>query len=412
MSGDGLCVDAANNLYLESGNGSFSAYTNGGDYGDSFVKLSSSNQLAVADYFAPSNQNSMALNDEDLGSGGPILLPDAVGSVAHPHLLVGAGKEGTIYLVDRDNMGQFNPTQNNIVQTLPGAIRGVWGSPAYFNNLLFYQGVGDVLKAFRITNAVIGTTPVSQSTTRFGGVGYTPSISANGTTSAIAWVDDTDGFSSNGPSVLHAYNATNLAQELYNSSQNLLRDNPGPAVKYAVPMVANGKVYVRGEYTLSVFGLINLIDTPVISPDGGVFFTNLVTVALSDGTAGATTHYTLDNTLPTTNSPLYDRPFVVTNTATVKARAFESGFNDSAVASASFILGSAPQVSSVTISSSHSVLLSCSGISGQRYVLQASVDLMNWIALSTNVAAANQFDLSDPTATNYSDRFYRLLELP
>jgi len=147
--------------------------------------------------------------------------------------MVGAGKEGTIYLLDRDNLGHYSATQNNIVQTLPRAIAGVWGSPAYFNNLIFFQGAGDVMKAFRITNGVMTAAPVSRSTTSFGGVGYTPSISANGTNDAIAWVIQTDAHGNHGPAVLHAYTATNLAEELYHSSQNLARDNPGGAVKYA-----------------------------------------------------------------------------------------------------------------------------------------------------------------------------------
>src|SRR5580658_3746961 len=113
--GAGLCVDASTNIYFEIGNGSFSANTNGGDYGDSFAKLSTSNAFAVADYFTPSNQASMAANDADLGSGGPMLLPDSAGSAAHPHLLIGAGKEGTLYLVDRDSLGHFSPATNNIV---------------------------------------------------------------------------------------------------------------------------------------------------------------------------------------------------------------------------------------------------------------------------------------------------------
>jgi len=266
MGGGGLCVDASNNLYLESGNGSFSANTNGADYGDCFVKLSASNQLAVADYFAPSNQASMAANDLDLGSGSPMLLPDSAGSATHPHLIVGAGKEGTIYLIDRDAMGQYSANSNYIVQTATGVMGGVWGSPAYFDNLIFYQGVGDVLKAFRITNGVMGTTPVSKSTTSFGGVGYTPCISANGTGNAIAWVIRTDTTNS----VLHAYNATNLAIELYNSSQNLARDNPGKPVKYAAPVVANGKVYVRGQYTFAVYGLLPVPSLAVVLSAGSV----------------------------------------------------------------------------------------------------------------------------------------------
>ena len=147
-------------------------------------------------------------------------------------------------------MGHYNTANNNqIVQQLPGAIGGLFGSGDYFNNLLFFQGAGDVMKAFGITNGVVTSAPVSQSTVGFGSGYTTPSVSANGTSNAIAWVIQTDAYGNNGPSVLHAFNATNLAQELYNSSQNAARDNPGGAVKYAVPVVANGKVYVRGGNT-------------------------------------------------------------------------------------------------------------------------------------------------------------------
>ncbi len=341
MGGDGLCVDSSNNIYFESGNGSFSANTNGGDYGDSFVKLSSSNRLAVADYFTPYNQASMASGDNDLGSGGPILLPDSAGSAAHPHLMIGAGKEGTLYLVDRDNMGHFNSANDgNIVQELHAMIGGLYGSGAYFNNLLFFQGSSDVMKAYRITNGVMSTTPVSMSTTTLGYLGYTPVISANGTSNAIAWVIQADAYANNGPAVLRAYNTTNLAQELYDSNQNLARDNPGAAIKYSVPVVANGKVYVGAEYALSVFGIGNFLPAPIISPSGGVF-TNSVTVALSDATNGTAIYYTLDGTAPTTNSLLYTGPFVLMNSAAVHARAVLAGAFDSPVAAASFIDSSA-----------------------------------------------------------------------
>jgi hypothetical protein len=160
--------------------------------------------------------------------------PTRVGSAAHPHLIVGAGKEGKIYLVDRDNMGHYNAANDNqIVQEIPGAIGSAFSSPAYFNNQIYYQGSGDVMKAFLITNGVIVTTPISPgprpaSVRYFGG---TPVISANGTNNGIAWTIQSDAFGSGGPAVLHAYNATNLALELYNSSQNLARDNPGGAIQ-------------------------------------------------------------------------------------------------------------------------------------------------------------------------------------
>ena len=188
QGGNGLLVDANTNLYFETGNGSFSANTNGGDYADSFVKLSTvSNKLAVADYFTPYNQASLQSSDADLGSGGPLLLPDSVGSVAHPHLLVGCGKEGKIYLVDRDNMGRFNSGSDTNVQQLPGAVGGTWSSPAYFNNQIYYHGNGDVLKAFTITNGVLVATPASRSATSFGFPGATPTVSANGTNDGIVW---------------------------------------------------------------------------------------------------------------------------------------------------------------------------------------------------------------------------------
>ncbi len=337
MGGDGLCVDNQTNLYFESGNGSFSAFTNGGDYGDSFIKLSSSNGLAVADYFTPWNQSSMDVNDQDLGSGGPILLPDSVGSSAHRHLIIGAGKEGTLYLVDRDNMGHFNSANDSqIVQELKSAIGGLFGSAAYFNNWIYFQGTSDRMKAFSITNAVMSASPVSTSTPTLGYLGYTPTISANGTSNGIVWVIQSDAFPNNGPAVLHAYNATNLSKELYNSSQNLARDNPGGAVKYTVPVVANGRVFVGAEFALSVFGIGNFLPPPVISPNGGIF-TNSVTVTLSDATNGTAIYYTLNGTAPTTNSLLYTGPFQLTNSAAIEAFALTPGAFDSPVSSASFI---------------------------------------------------------------------------
>jgi uncharacterized repeat protein (TIGR03806 family) len=341
MGGNGLSVDNNTNLYFLTANGSFSANTNGGDYADSFMKLSTTNGLRLADYFTPFNQADMASADNDLGSGGPVLLPDAVGSVAHPHLIVGAGKGGDIYLVDRDAMGHFNAADDSqIVGKLPGAIGSAFSSPAYFNHLIYYQGDSDVMKAFAITNAIITATPVSQSGTTFGYHGSTPVVSANGTNNAIAWVIQADAYASSGPSVLHAYNAYNLAQELYNSSQNLARDNPGAAVKFTVPTVVNGKVYVGAEFKLSVFGVSTFLATPVISPNGGVF-TNSIIVTLSDVTPGVSIYYTLNSTLPTTNATLYTGPLVLTNSASLQAVATQSGAVNSGAAVASFVNSSA-----------------------------------------------------------------------
>jgi hypothetical protein len=336
MSGNGLSVDVSNQLYFEIANGTFNANTGGTEYGDSFVKLSTTGGLSVADYFTPYNQATLAANDTDLGSGGPMLLPDSVGTGAHPHLMVGCGKEGKIYLLDRDNLGHFNSVSDSqIVQELPNAVGGTWSSGAYFNNLIFYQGQGDVMKSFRLANGLFGTTPASQSTTSFGFPGATPVISANGTNNAIAWVIQSDGYPG-GPGILHAYNAYNLSQELYNSSMTGSRDVPGGAVKFTVPTVANGKVYVGAAGQISVFGYGSFVATPTISPTAGLF-TNSVTVTLSDATPGTTIYYTLDNSNPSTNSTVYTAPFVLTNTTAVQIMAFKPGFVPSQVVVATFI---------------------------------------------------------------------------
>lgn len=337
MGGDGVCVDASNNLFFATANGSFSQETNGGDYGDSIVKLSTTNGFQVADYFTPYNQAYLASADLDLGSGGTVLLPDAVGSVAHPHLLVAGGKEGTIHLVDRDNMGRFNSANDNqIVQELNGAVGAVRSTPAYFNNTIYYQGDGDVMRAFYISNAVINPAPVSTTAATINAPGGTPIVTANGVNNGIVWVVSPDAYGGSGPAVLYAYAATNLAVELYNSSQDLARDNPGPAVRMNTVTAINGKVFVGGQYTLSIFGNSLFLATPVISPAGGSF-ANSTVVSISESTPNSTIYYTLDGTVPTTNSPIYTGPFTLNNSASVQAIAAQLGTPNSAVATASFV---------------------------------------------------------------------------
>ena len=277
MSGCGPAVDAQNNLFLIVGNGSFNANLSGGtEYGDSAIRLATTNKLSVADFFTPYNQATLAANDTDFGSGGQVLLPDSAGSATHPHLLVAAGKEGKIYLIDRDNLGHFNSgSDSQIVQSIPGAIggEGSFDTPAYFKQTFYYLGAGDVLKAFTITNATIATTPASQSAAAFGFPGATPSISANGTSNGIVWVIE-----NSGAAILHAYNATNVALEPYNSNAAGLRDVPGNAVKFTVPTVANGKVYVGTRNALAVYGLSAVLGQPML--------TNFVNVSPANGWIG------------------------------------------------------------------------------------------------------------------------------
>jgi hypothetical protein len=257
QGGAAPAADTSGNLFLATGNGNFTADAGGPDFGDSILKLTDSAKgLAVADSFTPYNQASLDLVDGDVGSGGVLILPDQPG--AYPHLLVQSGKEGSIYLVNRDSMGQYNSAgDTQIVQELPNAIGGIWGMPAYFNGTIYFGGEYDSMKAFSLTNGLLGATPASQSATVYGYPGPTVSISANGTSNGVVWAVDNSGAYQGGlPAVLHAYDAANLVSELYNSNLNPARDRLGPAVAFTVPTIADGKVFVGTGNSLAVFGLL------------------------------------------------------------------------------------------------------------------------------------------------------------
>jgi hypothetical protein len=261
MSGAGLAADTSGNMLLLDANGTFdtaldaNGFPSQGDFGNAFLKISTANRgLAVADYFEMFNQGAENGSDTDLGSGGALVLPDLTDSVGHTRrLAVGAGKDSNIYVVDRDAMGKFNPSQNNIYQELQGALSGsVFSMPAYFNNTVYYGAVGDNIKALALSNARLALTPASQTGNAFGYPGATPSISANGTNNAILWAAE-----NGSPAVLHAYDATNLSRELYNSNQAAGgRDQFGTGNKFITPMITNGKVYVGTTNGVGVFGLL------------------------------------------------------------------------------------------------------------------------------------------------------------
>jgi hypothetical protein len=259
MSGAGLAADGLGNIYFLDANGDFdttlntSGFPSNGDFGNAFIKLSTTGTLAVADYFATFNTVQKSAADQDLGSGGAIVLPDLTDATGHTrHLAVGGGKDGNIYVVDRDSMGKFSPTANNNYQELQGALPGgVWSMPAYFNNAIYYGPVGTSIRAFPITNALLSNGPTNQTSTTFGYPGATPSVSANGTGNAILWAAE------NGDTaVLHAYDATNLSNELYNSNQAGTRDQFGAGNKFITPTVVNGRVYVGTTNGVAVFGLL------------------------------------------------------------------------------------------------------------------------------------------------------------
>jgi hypothetical protein len=260
MSGGGPAADAAGNVYLITANGAFETtldgnnFPNQGDFGNSFLKISpAASGLAVIDYFSQDDTVARSDTDTDLGSGGELLLPDMTDSTGKVrHLMVGAGKDSNIYLVDRDAMGKFSAAANNIVQTVGGALPGgVWATPAYFNGTLYYGDVSGTLKAFALSAATITAAPTSQSAASFAFPGTAPSVSASGTANAIVWAHE-----NSAPAVLHAYDAANLAHELYNSNQAANgRDQFGTGNKYITPVVADGKVFVATTHSVAVFGL-------------------------------------------------------------------------------------------------------------------------------------------------------------
>ena len=254
-SGAAPAADAAGNLYVVTAGGTFdanSATTPDDDHGESVLKLSptGASGLTVADSFTPFNQATLIQRDEDVASGGVLLLPTQSGP--NPDEMIAAGKEGRIYLINRDNMGGFDPAVDDVIQELPQVITSLFGTPAYFNGQVYIGGVGNVLQAFSLTNGLLSTSAVSASSEVFSYPGTTPSISANGSADGIVWAVE-----KNSTAILHAYAANNLGDELYNSGQAINgRDALAAAVKFEVPTIANGHVYVGTQTGLTVFGLL------------------------------------------------------------------------------------------------------------------------------------------------------------
>ena len=260
MGGGGLAADSSGNIYLATANGAFDTtltadgLPRNGNYGNSFLKLSSTGgSLTVADYFSPSNEVDESNADLDLGSGGVMLLPDVTdsgGSVRH--LLLGAGKDGNLYVINRDNMGKFKPSTDMTWQQLNGIFPSTdFSTPAFFNGTVYYGDVSNTLKAFPITAAKLSSSPSSESTTIFGYPGTSPAVSANGRANGIVWAVENAG-----SAVLHAYDATNLAHELYNSEQAAGgRDQFGAGNKFITPTVADGMVFVGTPNSVAVFAL-------------------------------------------------------------------------------------------------------------------------------------------------------------
>jgi hypothetical protein len=286
--GGAPAIDSGGDLYFATGNGDFDEAPPppDNDYGDSILRLHSVKEstlngvnLSVAGWFTPYDEQTLQQTDGDLGSGATLLFPNQTSGSGPTHLLVQTGKEGVVYLVDRDNMGQFNSVNNDqIRQSFPGPAFGLWGSPALWRNNLYTGGQYDSLRQFIFdpSTELFNSTVASLSAHAFGYPGTTPSVSSRGGAHGIVWTIDASlyGYANpnvngvncsavpvppacSGPAVLHAYNAANLALEYWNSSMATNnRDQAGNAVKFVPPTVANGKVYVSTRTEIDVYGLL------------------------------------------------------------------------------------------------------------------------------------------------------------
>jgi len=262
MTGTGPAADADGNIYVITGNGTFDTMGTRTNYGDSFIKLrTAGGGLSVGDFFTPANQSFLDSNDFDVGSGGAIVV-DSAG--AHPHLVIGGDKQGVLYVIDRDTMTGFNSNGDQIQKVAITAgpaciICGLFSTPAFWEGKLYVVAIGDVLKQYMLANGVLSSLPARQASDMFGIPGASPVVSSNGATNGIVWALDTTNNGTNSsatsaPAILFAYDATNL-NKLY-SSPTSGAGAAGNAVKFTVPTVANGKVYVGTQTELSVFGLL------------------------------------------------------------------------------------------------------------------------------------------------------------
>jgi len=374
-SGAGLPIDtgaSGGRMFVVTGNGTrttippFSATS---EMGESIVAFSLANGgITPIDAFTPFNYQTLNNSDWDLGSGGILMIPDQQG--AHPHVLVQAGKEGRIIVLDRDNLGGYasGATSNtNALQDISGLIpqaKGFWATPAYWNGQVYLWARDNVGMMFKMNTGVMDVEPDSKTTVSSGWPSPTFSISSNGTQNGIAWAVRSDQFDSNGPAVLYAWDANDLSKTIY-QSDNSSRDTAGPANRYSIPVVTNGKVYVATHGMINVYGLLNAQDTaaaPVISPNGGTFASGQ-SVTLSSTTASSSIYYTLDGSTPTSASTLYSGPITITTNTTLKAIASAPNYLQSAVSTANFTFsdqaptvaftpaaGTYPSAQSVTLS--------------------------------------------------------------
>ncbi len=350
-SGSGLAADSAGNAYVATGNGDDTVTTPAPapskiiDYGDSVVRVSlADGNPTPTDYFTPYNQASLDAADLDVGSGGVLLPPDQSGP--YPHILLVAGKSGKIYVLNRDQLTNDGSHYCNgctsdpeIIQTAVG-ISGMWSMPAYWNGNIYTWGSGDHLKTFTLTAGRLSTSVTSQSAETNGFPGATPVVSSNGAANGIVWAVESDAYSTNGPAILRAYNAGNVSTLLYASNLTSGRDQLGPAVKFVVPVVTNGRVYVGAQKELDVFGLLGSeaqTAAPVMNPPAGSYRGD-VSLTMTSATANASIYYTTDGSVPSTSSNLYSGAITLTAPTTINAIAIASGSIQSTETTAAYVI--------------------------------------------------------------------------
>jgi hypothetical protein len=262
QSGGGPSADSNHNLFVATGDGPFGPSKSGVNYSDSFLRLGTAGGLSVSDYFTPCEQTRIETSVVDVGTGAPVLLPY---SPTRPNLLIGGSKNGSLYVVNRDNMGEFIspcPDSPTRVQTISVGTGAILSTPFFWNDFVYVAPGNGNLQSFSMTNGNLASVSSSQSTVQLGPQGATPVISWNGTNNntAILWLIDSSGALTmpiNTPAILRAYDPNNLSNELYHSTTAAgLRDTAGPAVKFTVPTVANGKVYMGTRTELDVYGLL------------------------------------------------------------------------------------------------------------------------------------------------------------
>ena len=356
-AGEAPPVDANGNLFFSTGNGDLDGSA---DYGDAYVKVSTASGLTVLDFFSPFNQQAIDDADLDIASAGIMLLPDSAGTSAHPHIAIGGGKDGTVYVLDRDRMGGFNGSYTNpdsqIIQEVWNAlgtytlnvkatplyyVENNYSTPAFWQNNLYWTGINDFVKRFTFTNGLLSTSPVSESPTTYAFGGAQPVVTAASSTATTAILWTVERGSNN---VLHAYDAMNLTNELYNSNQAANnRDQMGPSVKFVVPTITNGKVFVGSQNSIDVFGLLASAPAktpaPTFSPAPGGYSTPQ-NVTLSDTNPSASIYYTLDGSIPTTSSALYVAPIQVSAiSTTIRAIAVTNGSLTSPVVTGTYKIG-------------------------------------------------------------------------